>query len=116
MSNNSYTTNQFIEAIKGSGGIVTTIAKRVGCAWFTARKFIDTHPTVLQAYNDEKEAITDMAVGTLMKSIKEGNTQDAKWWLARKRREEFGENLDLTSGGEPIRIIIEYTDDSNRTD
>lgn len=105
------TTEQFLSAIPGSGGIITTIAHRVGCAWMTARRYIDSHPTVLKAYKDECEAVVDMAEGTLLKSIKEGNTQDAKWYLARMRREKYGDNLDITTKGAPIkgdiiRIIV----------
>jgi hypothetical protein len=50
-----------------------------------------------------------------MTSIKDGNTQDAKWWLARKRRGEFGDNLDVTSDGKtlPTSIII-YIPDNGR--
>jgi len=28
-----YTAEQFIKAIPGSGGIISTIARRVGCGW-----------------------------------------------------------------------------------
>jgi hypothetical protein len=101
----TYTAQQFIEAIKGSGGIITTIAASVGCTWNTAQKWIKEYPTVAQAYEDECQRINDMAVSVLMKSIKEGNTQDAKWWLARKRKGEFGEALDITSGGKPIVLV-----------
>jgi hypothetical protein len=100
-----YTAEQFVKAIKGSGGIISTIAERVGCDWHTAKKWIETYPTVAQAYEDECQRINDMAVSVLMKSIKDGNTQDAKWWLARKRKTEFGEALDITSGGKPIVLV-----------
>jgi hypothetical protein len=33
-----YNAQQFIKAIKNSGGIITTIAARVGCDWDTAKK------------------------------------------------------------------------------
>jgi len=102
-----FTADQFIEAIKGSGGIVTTIAERVGCSWSTARLFIDNHPTVLQAYNDENERMLDMSEAALFKSIKGGDTQDAKWHLSRKgkhrgyaERQEF----DLNPDGKEILI------------
>lgn len=102
MSRAKYTTIQFIEAIKGSGGIITTIAANVGCTWNTAQKWIKEYPTVQAAYQDECERINDMAQSILMKSIKDGNTQDAKWWLSRKRKQEFGESVDVTSAGEAL--------------
>lgn len=88
-----YKASDFIEQIPGSGGIITTIAERVGCSWNTAKKYITEYATVQQAYQDECERVTDMAVQTVLKSIRDGNTQDAKWWLARKRHREFGDRL-----------------------
>ena len=56
-----YTAEQFIKAIPGSGGIISTIARRVGCGWHTARDYVDKHPSVKQAYDDECEAVLDLA-------------------------------------------------------
>ena len=95
MSRQTFTTGQFIQAIDGSGGIISTIAAKVGCSWATAQKWIKEYPTVVQAYEDECQRINDMAQSVLMKSIKDGNTQDAKWWLSKKRKVEFGDALDV---------------------
>jgi len=94
MGKELYSTTQFIEAIKGSGGIVTTIAHRVGCTWHTAKKYIDTHPTVAKAYLDEQESILDMAEGVVFKNIRDGDTQDAKWYLSKKGKHRgYGEAI-----------------------
>ena len=37
---NTYKTQQFLDAIPGTGGIITAIAKRLGCSWHTAKKRI----------------------------------------------------------------------------
>jgi hypothetical protein len=116
MGRTLYTANQFIEAIQGSGGIITTISERVGCDWHTAQKWIKDYPTVAQAYEDECQRINDMAQSVLMKSIKEGNTQDAKWWLAKKRKAEFGDSVDVTSGGAAISLIRVSWDADNNPD
>lgn len=116
MGKNLYTAKQFINAIPGSGGIIATIAKRVGCDWHTAKKYITQYATVKQAYEDECEEINDMVVSVILKSIKEGNTQDAKWWASRKRKAEFGDSIDVTSGGQPIYRVSwddEVTDNSD---
>ena len=112
MSQARYNTTQFIQAIHGSGGIITTIAERVGCTWNTAQKWIKEYPTVQAAYQDECQRINDMAVSVLLKSIKEGNTQDAKWWLSKKRKPEFGESLDINHSGEAAVRIIEVIRDN----
>ncbi len=58
---NRYKASQFIDAIPGSGGIISTIAKRVGCDWHTANTWILNKPTVNSAYSAECETVTDAA-------------------------------------------------------
>ena len=102
MGKELYTAKQFIDAIPGTGGIVVTIAERVGCNWHTAKKYIDNYPTIQQAYQDECERISDLATSTVLKAIRDGDVSTAKWWLTKKRKGEFGDALDITSGGQPI--------------
>ena len=84
MSRAHYTAAQFIEAIAGSAGIVTTIAKRVGCTWHTAKKYIEKHPTVAKAYIAECETVTDMAESNLFKAMRSGDPWALKFYLATK--------------------------------
>ena len=119
-----YTAQQFISAIPGSGGIVSIIADRVGCAWNTARKYIDKHPTVRVAYNAECEKVLDAAESVILGKIKEKDEQIAKWYLTMKgRRRGYAQmvdtrNLDIdmsqftleqlkrvADGEDPIRIL-----------
>jgi len=51
-----------------------------------------------------------MVVSVILKAIKDGDVATAKWWAARKRRGEFGDALDITSGGKSI--IVEWDDDA----
>ena len=81
-----YTAQQFINAIPGSGGIVTLISDRIGCSWNTARKYIDTHPSVRAAYNAECDKVLDAAESVILGKIKEKDEQTAKWYLIMKGR------------------------------
>ena len=95
--NNHYTAAQFITAIPKSGGIVSTIAKRIGCTWHTAKKYIDTMPTIKAAYDAECESVIDMAEGVLLKGIESGDTADAKWYLTRKGKHRgYAERQEIT--------------------
>ena len=85
--NGRYKAQDFIDAIPGTGGIISTIAKRVGCSWHTAKKYIREYPTIAKVYGDECEAITDLAELTIIKAIKDGDTHTAKWYLTMKGRE-----------------------------
>lgn len=111
---NQYKASDFISKIPGSGGIINIIAQRVGCDWHTAKKYIDEYQTVNDAYKDECESVNDLAVSIILKSIQGGNTQDAKWWISRKRRDQFGDNVDVKQNIEgDIRIVFEYVGDSD---
>lgn len=71
-----------IEAIKDSGGIMSTIARRLGVTWHTADTWVKQYDETRQALQDEREAILDLAESTLFRNIKDGNSQDAKWLLS----------------------------------
>lgn len=116
---NRYKAQDFIQAIPGSAGIVSTIAKRVGCDWWTARRAIDSMLTVKEAYDNECEIVLDMAESVLLKNIKEGDSADAKWYLTRKGKHRgFVERQELTGkeGGD-LTFRVVYGDDgiSNKT-
>ena len=106
MANGNYTAQKFIDAIPGSGGIISTIAKRVGCHWHTAQKYLEM-PTVQAAYADECEMIVDLAEGTVIKSIKDGDVSAAKWYLTMKAKGRgYVERQEVTGAeGKPISII-----------
>ena len=110
MGRGLFTAKQFVDAIPGTGGIIDTIAKRVGCDWHTAKKYIEGYQTIRDAYDDECERVADMAVTVIIKAIKEGDTATAKWYLTKKRKPEFGDAIDVTSGGKPL--IIDWDDDN----
>jgi hypothetical protein len=84
-----YSNRKILNAIKGSGGIKTTIAKRLKCDWNTVHNYVTTVPELMVAYNDECESITDMAATVLVRSIQSGNATDAKWYLERRRKDLF---------------------------
>jgi len=96
---NQFTAKQFTDAIPGSGGIIAAIAKRVGCDWHTAQKYIDTYPTIRQAYEDECSSIDDMAESTVIKAIRDGDVGTAKWWLEKRRRDKFTDRTEVVVSG-----------------
>ncbi len=104
-----YTATQFIEAIKDSGGIISTIAARVGCAWHTAKKYIEAMPTAKDAYQDEVERVTDLAETKLIQCIKEGDGTMIRYYLSTKGKHRgYTERKEVTGAeGEPLRLIVE---------
>lgn len=106
---NQFTAKQFIEAIPGTGGIITAIAKKVGCNWHTAKKYIDTYPTIQQAYRDECEGMLDIAEIALMKAIKDGESWAVRYMLStRGKGRGYTERHELT-GADGGPVVLSYT-------
>jgi hypothetical protein len=101
-----------LKAIKGSGAVMSTIAKRLDCAWYTARKYVNKWDATKQAYEDEEQMILDLAESKIYESINNGNTQDAKWLLATKgKKRGFTERQEITGadgGAVDIAVRIHF--------
>lgn len=114
---NQYKAQQFIDAIPGTGGIVSKIAAKVGCSWHTARKYIDNYPTIKQAYDDECEKVLDAAESVIIKKITEEDEQTAKWYLTMKGRQRGYAKTDRQelygADGEPLSITLIWDDHAN---
>ena len=110
-----YTAQTFVDAIPGTGGIISAIARKVGCDWKTADSWVHDFPTVKRAYDAECEAMLDLAESTVLKAIKDGDTSDAKWYLTKKgKRRGYGDAVELTGkDGGPIQVaqVPKLTDD-----
>ena len=99
----------FIDAIPGTAGIISTIAKKVGCSWHTAKRYIETYPTIAQAYADECAVVLDLAETKVISAINDGDIQTAKWYLTMKgqgRGYTRTERCDVTSGGQIISRFL----------
>jgi len=117
----AYRASQFIEAIPGSGGIISTIAARVGCHWHTARRFCMEVKAVREVYDDEVEKTYDMAEAVVLKALQKEDVPTAKWYLTMKaanrgyaptqKNEIMSANIDLsTLSDEQVRRIADGED------
>jgi len=103
-----YTTDEFIKAIPGTGGIISQIAKAIGCQWHTAKKYITDHPTVHQSWENERNSITDRAQHNILTAITKGDLQMSKWWLQVKDP-EFIEKREI-GGRDGGPIVLAWPD------
>ena len=101
-----FTAQQFIDAIPGSGGIITHIARKVGCEWHTAKRYIDGHESVKRAYDNECQTVLDVAELELIKSVKSGDLSAIKFYLSTKGKSRgYIERQEVTgAGGGPIAV------------
>ena len=123
MGKELYTAKQFIDAIPGTGGIVSTIADRVGCKWHTARKYIEEYPTVKDVYNEEIERVIDLAEGVLIQNIqtaakqakagRDVDTADVKWFLSRKAKTRGYVERQEVTGADGGAVLVKWDDENN---
>lgn len=114
--NGRYTAQQFIDAIPGTGGIVSDIAERVGCTWHTAKKYIEEYVTVCEAWEAERNRIGDIAENNIIEAIKDGDLSMSKWWkqvmdpdfMPKQRQEISG-----PEGGPLVVVNWDGTDNQN---
>lgn len=102
------TDKMILKAIKGSNGIISTIAKRVKCDWHTVNDYINLKgkEDIKQAFDNEKESLLDMSEKVISDAIKKKDVDAAKWYLSKiGRKRGFGEKVDITSNGESINKI-----------
>ena len=94
------------KAIPGSGGIVLRVMKKAKYNnWLAVRDFIQANPDLVEMMRSEEETLDDFAENNLGNEINQGNIEVSKWWLSRRRRNRYGESVDVTSGGEKIQIV-----------
>lgn len=99
-----YTNAQFEKAIKGSAGIIATVANRLGCDWHTADTRISASKTLTRLMENEANTVDDMAESVVIKDIQSGDTKAAQWWLERRRRGKYSTRQEVT-GAEGTALI-----------
>lgn len=111
---------QVIDAITGSGGIMSAVAKRLGCAWDTARFYVDKWASTKQAFQNEREQFLDACESVLKKNVqlamqaqKKGeivDTSDVKWTLARLgKKRGYVERVETEQIGK-VEFVVTYDD------
>jgi hypothetical protein len=100
------TKQEVIEAIKGSLGIISTIAKRLGCESRTAKRLIDKWQETKDALFDEQELVLDLADTGLYDALIKKEQWAIKFVLSTKGQSR-GYALTPTiklDNGEPLNI------------
>lgn len=113
-----YKAQQFIDVIPGTAGIISTIARRVGCAWHTAQKYIEKYATIRRVYESECNSMLDLAELEALKLIKAGDGSMIRWYLSTKGKHRgYVERVEQEQLGEVvIRVIREKARISRSTE
>ncbi len=95
-----------LDAIEGSGAIISKIARALDVGWHGAKALVEKWPETIQAMEDEQNRVLDMAESAILSSIStDKDLAAAKWYLSKKGKERgYGDSVAVTGAdGGPIR-------------
>lgn len=119
MAKKRYKQEQIIEALKQSHGLKTGACEILGCNFDTLQRYIAEIPEAQEVVNHWRKRRVDRAEYKLDEAIERGEAWAVAMVLKGHkdgRERGYGDNLDVTSGGEPLKIIIETVDDGSPTE
>lgn len=111
----SFKKAEILEAIKASGGFISTIAERLGCDWHTAKTNIERYKDTREALGNETETQLDSVESKAFFQAKNGDGAMIRFILATKgRRRGYGDRQEFDFGEETDNDIkIEIVDGIN---
>ena len=104
----NYSKNELLEAIKDSGGIVSEIARRLGCDWMTARKYVEQNKAVHAAFIAESEAMLDQVERCAYDTALSGDGPMIRYILSTKGKKRGWTEEDIAAAmvGDPVIQIV----------
>jgi len=102
-----------LEALEKSLGVVTTAVKLVGISRSTFYKWIEEDQDFAKKVKDIENITLDFAESQLHTQIKDGSTSATIFYLktkGKKRGYIERQDIDITTGNEPIKINIDLGD------
>jgi len=102
------TREEVLDAIKGSLGIMSTIAKRLGCESRTAKRLIEQWKDTQEALADESERVLDLAESSLYDALIKKEQWATKFVLSTKGRTRCYEQTPIIKldGTDPLNINL----------
>ena len=103
-----FTEQQILEAIKGSYGIISNIANKLGCEWHTAKRHIEAYPSCIEAIKAEEETGIDNAENKMYDLINSADPQMIRYFLSTKgKRRGYTEKQEIEMTGDKLPLKIE---------
>lgn len=111
-----YTIEQVKQALESGGGFLSVAAETLGCTRKTIYNYLDKYPQLKEVCEDIRERYLDLGESELIKKIKKGSTPELIFFLKTRgkgRGYVEKQELDISSGNEPIKININLDGDNS---
>lgn len=107
-----FTAQQMIDAIRGSRGIKSVAARRLGCVRQTVDRYIRDYPTVREVYEEERESLVDLAEAKLLESVNNSEWPAIKFVLVTLGKDRgYVERQEVTGpDGGAVTVRVVYDD------
>ena len=109
---------KFIEALEDTGGVITTIAKKLGVSRKSIYDYLIKFPELKEYLNDEKEKILDMAEISLFSQVKDKDFSATKYilgTLGKRRGYVEKQEIEHTTGDHYVIEVIKHEENKDRT-
>jgi len=117
MAQQKYTAGQILEAIKGTRGVRSAIAQKLGCHRHTVENYITRLPSVRQAIEDERESFMDLAEVKMMTKVADGSWPAVKFVLMTLGRNRgYVEQVQITGTGKAGAFLLGWAEDDSAED
>ncbi len=119
-----FTEETILEAIKGCGGVTKKVARKLGCAWGTAREAIQSTLTTKTAFKLESCKHLEVAIDVVMDVMQNGEEPNALRAAAEVLERRGGEkwrkvkvmDVDVPEDGIVINIIADKDEPEPESD
>lgn len=105
------TEDKFKQAVEGSRGKITEIARQIGVSRLSIYNYMEKHEWAKELVEEEAEKIVDMAEDALYEHLRAGNMKAVETVLLKHKRGRergYGEKQELqhtgTGGGSSMRV------------
>ncbi len=106
-----FTKEQFLKAIENSGGYISLIAERVGCAIPTVYEWRKNEPEIAEAIKQEKVKQVDHAEGKLQSLIRKENPTAIIFYLKTQGKDRGYIERQELSGPDGDPLFLKWADD-----
>lgn len=107
-----YSLKKILAAIDGSGGNVTVVCKRLGCARDTFMKARRENPEIKAALDSAEEEFGDLVESKIAQHIKEGNVTMTIFYAKTKLKKRGYIESQILHEGLPVPMIVDDVPES----